>query len=90
MHAGPLQHLTLATEAVEILRDQPQVSAGIHLTLNSEWQHYKWGPVLGASRVPSLVDENGHFHAKFDMRTIGKDGRNSKGHRRGPRVAAQS
>ena len=50
-------------EAAEILRDQPQVSVGIHLTLNSEWEHYKWGPVLGRSRVPSLVDENGHFHA---------------------------
>ena len=50
-------------EAAAILRDQPQVSVGIHLTLNSEWEHYKWGPVLGRSRVPSLVDENGHFHA---------------------------
>jgi predicted glycoside hydrolase/deacetylase ChbG (UPF0249 family) len=50
-------------EAAEILRDQPQVSVGIHLTLNSEWEHYRWGPVLGRSRVPSLVDESGHFHA---------------------------
>jgi len=49
-------------EAVEILRDQPQVGVGIHLTLNSEWEHYKWGPVLGASRVPTLVNDNGHFH----------------------------
>jgi len=49
-------------EAAAILRDQPQVSLGIHLTLNSEWEHYKWGPVLGRSQVPSLVDENGHFH----------------------------
>lgn len=49
--------------AADLLRDQPQVSAGIHLTLNSEWEHYKWGPVLGSSAVPSLVDENGHFHA---------------------------
>lgn len=53
-------------EAVELLRDQPQVSVGIHLTLNSEWQHYKWGPVLGGSRVPTLVDENGHFHTTAD------------------------
>lgn len=49
-------------EAMEILEGQPQVSVGIHLTLNSEWQHYKWGPVLGSSEVPTLVDENGHFH----------------------------
>ena len=50
-------------EAVEILKNHPQVGVGIHLTLNSEWEHYKWGPVLGASKVPSLVDANGHFHA---------------------------
>ena len=50
-------------EAAAILEHQPQVSIGIHLTLNSEWEHYKWGPILGASAVPSLVDENGYFHA---------------------------
>jgi predicted glycoside hydrolase/deacetylase ChbG (UPF0249 family) len=48
-------------EAAQILTDHPQVSVGIHLTLNSEWGHYKWGPVLGRSKVPTLVDENGHF-----------------------------
>jgi len=50
-------------EALEMLRDQPQVSVGIHLVLNSEWEHYKWSPVLGGSAVPTLVDENGHFYA---------------------------
>jgi predicted glycoside hydrolase/deacetylase ChbG (UPF0249 family) len=48
-------------DAAEALRDNPNVSVGIHLTLNSEWSHYRWGPVLGASAVPSLVDENGYF-----------------------------
>lgn len=49
-------------EAVEILKDHPEIGVGVHLTLNSEWEHYKWGPVLGAGKVPSLVDANGHFH----------------------------
>jgi predicted glycoside hydrolase/deacetylase ChbG (UPF0249 family) len=53
-------------EAVELLEDQSQVSVGIHLTLNSEWEHYKWGPVLGASQVPTLVDDRGHFHTTSD------------------------
>jgi predicted glycoside hydrolase/deacetylase ChbG (UPF0249 family) len=48
-------------EAAEILRHAPQVSVGIHLTLNSEWKDYRWGPVLGASAVPSLVDADGRF-----------------------------
>jgi predicted glycoside hydrolase/deacetylase ChbG (UPF0249 family) len=50
-------------EAAEILKANPQIGVGIHLTLNSEWEHYKWGPVLGAAKLPSLVNENGHFYA---------------------------
>lgn len=49
------------TEAAEMLKQYPHVSVGIHLTLNSEWKHYRWGPVAGASAVPSLVDSMGHF-----------------------------
>lgn len=48
-------------EAVEILKENPQISVGIHLTLNSEWKHFRWGPVLGKEAVPSLVDEIGYF-----------------------------
>ncbi|MBP7461360.1 MAG: ChbG/HpnK family deacetylase [Candidatus Delongbacteria bacterium] len=48
-------------EAVEILKHYPQVSVGIHLTLNSEWQNYRWGPICGQSGVPSLTDSLGLF-----------------------------
>jgi hypothetical protein len=48
-------------EAVEILRRHPEVSVGVHLTLNAEWREYRWGPVLPYSEVPSLVDEYGRF-----------------------------
>src|SRR5688500_16756287 len=50
-------------EAVEILRQHPQVAVGVHLALNSEWRNYRWGPVLGKGGVPSLVDSVGYFHA---------------------------
>ena len=53
-------------ETVEILKQHPEVSAGIHLTLNSEWKNYRWGPVLGAAAVPTLVDSNGYFFQSAD------------------------
>jgi predicted glycoside hydrolase/deacetylase ChbG (UPF0249 family) len=48
-------------EAVEILRQNPQVSVGVHLTLNAEWKYYRWGPVSGRTIVASLVDSQGYF-----------------------------
>ena len=43
-------------ETVEILKRHPEVAVGIHLTLNSEWKNYRWGPVSGREAVPTLVD----------------------------------
>lgn len=48
-------------EAVDMLKKYPNVSVGIHLTLNAEWKQYRWGPVSGAQAVPSLVDSVGLF-----------------------------
>jgi predicted glycoside hydrolase/deacetylase ChbG (UPF0249 family) len=48
-------------EAVELLRRHPEVSVGVHLTLNAEWKNYRWGPVAGAGAVRSLVDSTGYF-----------------------------
>jgi predicted glycoside hydrolase/deacetylase ChbG (UPF0249 family) len=53
-------------ETVEILKRHPAVSVGIHLTLNSEWKNYRWGPVLGRSAVPTLVDAEGYFFSSTD------------------------
>lgn len=43
-------------------KNNPHVDNGIHLTLTCEWENYKFGPVLPASEVPSLVDGNGYFY----------------------------
>jgi predicted glycoside hydrolase/deacetylase ChbG (UPF0249 family) len=61
-------------EAVEILKKNPQISVGVHLALNSEWKNYRWGPVLGAAAVPSLVDANGYFvHSNETFRSMKYD-----------------
>jgi predicted glycoside hydrolase/deacetylase ChbG (UPF0249 family) len=45
-------------EAVQLLQANPGLDVGIHLTLNSEWENIKWGPLTDAR---SLVDEKGYF-----------------------------
>lgn len=59
-------------ETVKILEKHPDVSVGVHLTLNSEWDEYRWGPVLPASEVPSLVDKFGKFHPSRAIMMAGR------------------
>lgn len=50
---------------VDFAKQNPQANLGIHVTLTSEWKHYKWGPVLGRTAVPSLVDNLGYFYSNI-------------------------
>ncbi|MFP6583064.1 MAG: polysaccharide deacetylase family protein [Candidatus Hydrogenedentota bacterium] len=46
-------------EIVKYIKENPGVDAGLHLTLNSEWDEYRWGPVAGKPTTPGLVDSEG-------------------------------
>jgi len=44
---------------VAFLQKHPETDAGLHLTLTSEWDNYRWGPLAGKPAVPGLVDGQG-------------------------------
>ncbi len=46
-------------ELVNWIKKNPTVDAGLHLTLTSEWEQYRWGPLAGKPAVPGLVDAQG-------------------------------
>jgi chitin disaccharide deacetylase len=46
---------------VGFLKSHPEIDAGLHLTLTSEWDSYKWGPLSGRNNTPGLVDSGGYF-----------------------------
>jgi len=49
--------------AFELLGEmQSEIDFGLHVTLTSEWLSPRWGPVLGAEEVPSLVRPDGTFY----------------------------
>lgn len=50
-------------EIAAFAREHPALDFGLHLTLTAEWKHYRWGPVLPVTEVPTLVDSMGFLYA---------------------------
>ena len=44
---------------VHFLKQHPDIDAGLHLTLTSEWSEYRWAPVAGKAVTPGLTDSEG-------------------------------
>ena len=53
-----------AKEAVQFSIDHPEYPIGVHITLTSEWEKYRWKPLTSGK---SLVDEDGYMWHESDM-----------------------
>ncbi|MFH5884171.1 polysaccharide deacetylase family protein [Halalkalibaculum sp. DA3122] len=53
-------------EFARYYKQHPDIDAGLHLTLTSEWDNYRWGPVSGATCNPSLADRQGAFYPSVE------------------------
>lgn len=48
-------------EIAEEAAADPSLDLGVHLTLTSEWPHYRWAPISTVSRTSGLIDPDGYF-----------------------------
>src|SRR5437868_1681959 len=48
-------------EIAEAAAADPALDLGVHLTLTSEWEHYRWAPISTTSRASGLIDDEGYF-----------------------------
>lgn len=68
LQAGVVSSTTLmapcpwAPHAMRLLKEQPDIPFGVHLTVICEFSAYRWGPLTSKNKVPSLIDEAGYFY----------------------------
>jgi len=43
-------------------RGNADIDVGVHLTLTSEWDRYRWGPISTRDPASGLLDEEGYFY----------------------------
>jgi hypothetical protein len=48
-------------EVARFAQTHRHVDLGIHLALTSEWTDFRWAPVVGGGKVPSLLDAEGYM-----------------------------
>lgn len=54
-------------------RQRPDVDLGVHGTVNSEWDGYRWGPISTRDPATGLLDEEGYFHKREPAVQSGAD-----------------
>jgi hypothetical protein len=54
-------------ELVSIAAENPALDIGVHLTLTSEWEHYRWRPISTSSKASGLIDDDGFMWRRIPM-----------------------
>ena len=49
-------------KAAQYSREHPQADLGVHITLTSEWNTYRWGPLSTRDPRSGMIDEEGYFY----------------------------
>ncbi|MCG8353342.1 MAG: polysaccharide deacetylase family protein [Chloroflexales bacterium] len=48
-------------EIAMLASTRPHLDLGVHLTLTSEWDRYRWGPISTRDPASGLIDDEGYF-----------------------------
>ncbi|MEZ5863786.1 MAG: polysaccharide deacetylase family protein [Geminicoccaceae bacterium] len=60
-------------EIADWAKGREAVDLGVHLTLTSEWRHYRWGPIASRSPASGLVDADGYLPRRVPELRAGLD-----------------
>lgn len=59
--------------ALDYARSHPQADLGVHLTLTSEWEVYRWGPLSTRDPRSGMMDTEGYFyHTSEEVQKFGR------------------
>ena len=58
-------------EAAKFSRENPEADLGIHITLTSEWDTYRWRPISTADRATGLFDDEDSYYLIGAMSILG-------------------
>ena len=54
------------SEIAAYAKQHPEFDWGLHLTLTSEWKHFKWDGIIASDQIPGLINDEGYFYESVD------------------------